>query len=140
MSTRKALSTKYLQKTALQLPPENPRIHADELISELAQSQKSFGFNVQTLVDAQLKVIAGNGRVVECQPIEIAAKPVIHLDHLSAHQIRAFAKAHNGLGENAEWDNSFWASGHKNSQRVSSPRPRLKALSRALFQPHAARY
>ncbi len=98
------LSIEYLPISSLRLDPQNPRLHDRKQIRQLANSIKTFGFNVPVLVDAQLRVIAGHGRVLACKDVGIAQIPVIRLEHLSENQARAFMIADNKLTENAEWD------------------------------------
>ena len=51
----------------LTLDPKNPRLHSHQQIRQIAHSIEAFGFNVPVLVDGQLKVIAGHGRVFACR-------------------------------------------------------------------------
>jgi DNA modification methylase len=99
------LSIDYLPISSLRLDPQNPRLHNTKQIRQLANSIGTFGFNVPVLVDAQLRVIAGHGRVLACKLLEIAQIPVIRLEHLSESQVRAFMIADNRLTENSEWEN-----------------------------------
>jgi DNA modification methylase len=98
------LSIEYLPISSLRLDPQNPRLHNTKQIRQLANSIRTFGFNAPVLVDAQLRVIAGHGRVLACKLLEITQIPVIRLEHLSENQIRAFMIADNRLTENSEWD------------------------------------
>lgn len=102
--TPRVLSIECLPISSLQLDPQNPRLHSAKQIRQLASSIETFGFNVPVLADAQLRVIAGHGRVLACKLLEIAQIPVIRLEHLSESQIRAFMIADNRLTENSEWD------------------------------------
>jgi DNA modification methylase len=56
------------------------------------------------LVDADLKVIAGHGRLLAARQLGLCEVPTIGLEHLTAEQARAFAIADNRLTENASWD------------------------------------
>ena len=100
----RTLSIECLPISSLQLDLQNPRLHSAKQIRQLASSIKAFGFNVPVLVDAQLRVVAGHGRVLACKLLEINQIPVIRLEHLSENQIRAFTIADNRLTENSEWD------------------------------------
>ena len=102
--TSRSLSVEYLSVASLGLNPKNPRLHSDKQIRQLANSIKTFGFNVPVLVDAHLQVIAGHGRVRACKLLEITEVPTIRLEHLSEQQKRAFLIADNRLAENADWD------------------------------------
>jgi DNA modification methylase len=103
--SQKVLALQYLPVAALKPNAQNPRSHTDKQLRQIANSIRSFGFNVPVLVDAQLSVIAGHGRVLACKLLGITEVPTIRLEHLSEHQIRAFTIADNRLTENAEWDN-----------------------------------
>ena len=47
--------------------PKNARRHSRKQIRQVADSIQTFGFNVPILIDAELKVIAGHGRLLACQ-------------------------------------------------------------------------
>lgn len=47
--------------------PRNARRHEPKQIRQIADSIQAFGFNVPILVDADLKVIAGHGRLPACR-------------------------------------------------------------------------
>jgi ParB-like chromosome segregation protein Spo0J len=104
-ASSRTLSVEYLPIAALRLDPRNPRIHTDKQLRQIAGSIQSFGFNVPVLVDAGLQVIAGHGRVLASKLLGETKLPVIRLEHLSEHQIRAFMIADNRLTENGEWNN-----------------------------------
>jgi DNA modification methylase len=104
MSSR-TLAIQYVSAASLRLNPQNPRQHSEKQLKQLASSIRSFGFNVPVLVDDQLHVIAGHGRLLACRLLNITEVPVIRLEHLSDQQKRAFMIADNRLTENSEWDN-----------------------------------
>src|SRR5262245_58078591 len=81
--------------------PANPRQHSKKQIRQIAKNIKAFGFNVPVLVDAELKVLAGHGRVLACPEAGIDQVPTVCLDHLTTAQARAFMIADNKLAENA---------------------------------------
>jgi len=72
-------------------------------------SIKIFGFNVPILVDRELNVIAGHGRLLACGELGIDQVPTLCLDHLTPAQVRAFRIADNKLTENATWDERLLA-------------------------------
>ena len=100
----RALSIEYVPLSSLHLDPHNPRLHSEKQLAQLARSIQSFGFNVPVLVDAELRVIAGHGRVRACELVGIAEVPAIRIEHLSKHEIQAFMIADNKLTENGQWD------------------------------------
>lgn len=48
----------------LKLDPANPRVHTAQQVRQIARSIRTFGFLVPVLVDTNLKVIAGHGRIL----------------------------------------------------------------------------
>ena len=84
--------------------PSNPRRHERKQIQKIAESIQAFGFNVPILIDAELRVIAGNGRLLACRHLGRSEVPTISLEHLSEAQARAFMIADNRLTEIANWD------------------------------------
>ena len=61
------------------------------------------------LVDQQLKVIAGHGRVMAGRALGWTEVPTIMIDHLNDAQTRAFMIADNRLTEMSEWDDRLLA-------------------------------
>jgi ParB-like chromosome segregation protein Spo0J len=53
------LSIEYVALSSLKLNPENPRVHTNKQIGQIAKSIQTFGFNVPILIDFGL---AGNRR------------------------------------------------------------------------------
>jgi DNA modification methylase len=86
------------------LDPGNPRKHSKKQIGQIARSLKEFGFNVPILVDADLRVVAGHGRLLAARQLGLQRVPTIALEHLNPEQAKAFAIADNRLGELSTWD------------------------------------
>jgi len=103
------LSIVYRPLDDLKPDPKNPRAHSRQQIRQIAKSIKTFGFNVPVLVDADLKVIAGHGRLLACRQLGWTAVPTISLAHLTPAQARAYLIADNRLTENSEWDERLLA-------------------------------
>jgi DNA modification methylase len=93
----------------LKRDPANPRLHSKKQIRQIANSIETFGFNVPVLVDAELKVIAGHGRLLACRELGWTEVPTLCLDHLTPAQARAFTIADNRLTEIATWDDRLLA-------------------------------
>src|SRR4051794_31870343 len=79
----------YRSIDQLQADPRNPRLHSEKQIQQIARSIEAFGFNVPFLVDPDLHVVAGHGRLQACKLLDIKRVPTIRLDHLSEEQRRA---------------------------------------------------
>jgi DNA modification methylase len=103
------MSIEYRPIEELKPDPANPRLHSRKQIRQIAKSIETFGFNVPVLVDAELNVIAGHGRILAASALGMAQLPIVCLDHLTPAQIRAFMIADNRLTENANWDDRLLA-------------------------------
>ena len=86
------------------LDPGNPKKHSKKQIGQIARSIKEFGFNVPILVNADLRVIAGHGRLLAARQLGLQRVPTIALEHLNPEQAKAFAIADNRLGGLSTWD------------------------------------
>src|SRR5215472_18549680 len=98
------LKVVYLPIDKLSSDPANPRVHSKKQIRQIANSIETFGLNVPILVDRDLKVIAGHGRLLACRELGVTEVPTLGLDHLTPAQARAFMIADNRLTEIATWD------------------------------------
>src|ERR1700722_17831018 len=107
--SRTKVTVLYRSIEELKLDPRNPRAHSDKQVRQIARSIETFGFNVPALIDSNLKVIAGHGRVMACKLLGCREVPTISLDHLSEAQARAFMIADNKLSENSTWDDHLLA-------------------------------
>jgi DNA modification methylase len=99
-----ALEVTYLPTTSLKPHPQNPRVHSEKQVHQIAQSIEAFGFNVPILVDDRQNVVAGHGRLLAARKLGWTTVPVIKLNHLSEAQYKAFLIADNRLTENSSWD------------------------------------
>jgi ParB-like chromosome segregation protein Spo0J len=59
----------------LSVNPKNPRLHSRRQIRQIAHSISAFGFNVPILVDRDLGVIAGEGRLLAAKELRLAEVP-----------------------------------------------------------------
>jgi DNA modification methylase len=87
----------------------NARQHSKKQIRKLANSIETFGFIVPALVDAELNIVVGNGRVAAARVAGLSEAPTVRLNHLSPAQLRAFTIADNRLSELATWDDRLLA-------------------------------
>jgi DNA modification methylase len=103
------MSVAYRRIEELKPDPTNPRLHSKKQIRQIANSIAAFGFNVPILIDRDLKVIAGHGRLSACRELGWSEVPTLCLDHLTPAQARAFMIADNRLTEIAAWDDRLLA-------------------------------
>ena len=82
----------------------NPRIHKSKQIRQIVNSIREFEFNNPILIDENNVIIAGHGRLLAAQHLNLSKVPVIKLTHLSEAEKKAYRIADNKLTENGEWD------------------------------------
>src|SRR5215468_11176152 len=80
------LKVVYRPIEQLRPDPANPRVHNKKQIQQIANSIETFGLNVPILVDRDLKVIAGHGRLLACRKLGVTEVPTLCLDHLTPAQ------------------------------------------------------
>jgi hypothetical protein len=98
------IAVTYRPTADLKPDPKNPRSHSRKQIRQIAQSIETFGFITPVVVDANLSVIAGHGRLLACQQLDWTEVPTVRLDHLTPAQAKAFQIADNRLTEISTWD------------------------------------
>jgi DNA modification methylase len=106
------MSPLKIQQTPIEaLKPfeRNARTHSPKQIQQLAHSIQQFGFVNPVLVDNDLRIIAGHGRIDAAQSLGMNSVPTICLDHLSEAEKRAYIIADNRLAELAGWDQEILA-------------------------------
>ena len=82
----------------------NARTHSPEQILQLRASLREFGFVNPILVDANLNVIAGHGRLSAAKAEGVDKIPCVFVEHLTPAQKKAYILADNRLAELAGWD------------------------------------
>jgi DNA modification methylase len=82
----------------------NARTHSKEQILQLRASLREFGFVNPVIVDKDLNIIAGHGRILAAKEEGIAEVPCVFAEHLTDAQKRAYIIADNRLALNAGWD------------------------------------
>ena len=82
----------------------NARTHSSAQVSKIAGSIREFGFCNPVLIDANDGIIAGHGRVMAAQKLDLKEVPCIRLGHLNDTQRRAYILADNRIALDGEWD------------------------------------
>ncbi len=80
------------------------RTHSKEQILQLRSSLREFGFVNPVIVDKDLNIIAGHGRILAAKEEGIVEVPCVFAEHLTEAQKRAYIIADNRLALNAGWD------------------------------------
>ena len=87
----------------------NSRTHSKEQILQLRSSLREFGFVNPVIVDRDLNIIAGHGRVAAAKAEGLSEVPCVFAEHLTDAQKRAYILADNRLALNAGWDEELLA-------------------------------
>jgi DNA modification methylase len=82
----------------------NARTHSKEQILQLRASLREFGFVNPVIVDKDLNIIAGHGRIIAAKDEGFTEVPCVFVEHLTEAQKRAYILADNRLAMNAGWD------------------------------------
>ena len=98
------LSVEYVNTSEIKPYKNNPKIHKNKQIQQIVNSISEFNFNNPILVDENNVIIAGHGRLLAANHLNMLQVPVIKLTHLSDAQKKAYRIADNKLTENGEWD------------------------------------
>ena len=99
------LKIEYMALDKLKPYEKNARKHQEADLSTIKASISEFGMSDPIGVWGKDNIIVeGHGRYLACKELGIDEVPVIHLDHLTDEQRRAYALAHNKTAEMSEWD------------------------------------
>lgn len=82
----------------------NARKHSPAQVNKLRASLREFGFINPVIIDKDLGIIAGHGRVMAAQAEGITEVPCVLVDHLTEAQKKAYIIADNKLALDADWD------------------------------------
>ncbi|WP_131667395.1 ParB/Srx family N-terminal domain-containing protein [Psychrobacter pygoscelis] len=98
------LEIKYRKTSELIPYVNNSRTHNDEQVNQIAASIKEFGFTNPVLIDETGGIIAGHGRLMAANKLNMDAVPTITLAGLTEAQRKAYVIADNKIALNADWD------------------------------------
>lgn len=99
------LKIEYIPLDKLKPYGKNARKHQDADVQTIVNSIREFGFDDPIGVWGEDNLIVeGHGRLLAAKKLGMGTVPVIHLDHLTDEQRRAYALAHNQTTLNSEWD------------------------------------
>lgn len=82
----------------------NARTHDREQVAQIAAAIREWGFTVPVLIDEQGTIIAGHGRVLAAQKLELADIPTVVARGWTDAQKRAYVIFDNKVALNAGWD------------------------------------
>lgn len=102
------LEVEYLPINELNPYSNNARKHEREDVKAIVNSIREFGFSDPIGVwGDDNTIVEGHGRLAAAKRLRLKEVPVIHLDHLTDEQRRAYGLAHNRTAELSEWDDSM---------------------------------
>lgn len=82
---------------------KNSKKHPEEQIKAIANSIKEFGFRQPLVLDKNMEIIVGHGRLAAAKLLGMATVPVVMADDLTEEQVKAFRLADNKTNE-SDWD------------------------------------
>ena len=82
----------------------NPRLHNEAQIEAIKKSIAEWGWTAPVVVDEDKMVIAGHGRLLAAQELEITEIPCIVAKGWTDQQKQAYVIADNKIYEKGEWD------------------------------------
>lgn len=82
----------------------NARTHSDEQVAQIAASMREWGWTSPILIDENMGIIAGHGRVMAARKLGLSDVPAMIAKGWSEAQKRAYVLADNQLALNAGWD------------------------------------
>ena len=84
----------------------NARTHSKTQVAKIAKSIKEFGFINPVIIDGDLNVIAGHGRILAAKELGYTELPCLFVEDLTEAQKRAYILADNKLALDAGWDDA----------------------------------
>lgn len=97
------LTIQNIEIIRIQNYKNNPKLHNRAQVAKIRESIREFGFINPVLLDENLEIIAGHGRVAAARDIGMTEIPAIILSHLTDAQKRAYRIADNKLTEIGKW-------------------------------------
>ncbi len=79
---------------------KNAKTHSEHQAQQIVAPIKQFGFNNPILINENNEIIAGHGRFMAAQAIQLETVPTIQLPHLTDVQKRAYRLTDNKIAEN----------------------------------------
>lgn len=90
--------------SALRPDPRNPRTHDEAQVRKLVTAIREVGWTNPILVDGDMTILAGHGRLMAAKMLGLDAVPVLVLPNLTPEQRKLVLIGDNRLAEDAGWD------------------------------------
>lgn len=92
-------------KTADLIPyANNAKIHTAEQIKQIAESLKRYKFLNPVIIDNENNIIAGHGRVLAAEFLNLETIPCIRAEHLTPSEVRQYRLLDNELANRASYN------------------------------------
>ena len=121
----------YIDVERLRPHARNAGTHSRRQIRQIAASIKTFGFTNPILIDVDLTVLAGHGRLAGAKLLGMRTVPCVKLSNLSPERKRAYVLADNKLALNAGWDGDP----RHRARGLVCPRAQFQRRSHRLLDP-----
>jgi ParB-like chromosome segregation protein Spo0J len=82
----------------------NARTHSPEQVNKLRSSLREYGFISPVIVDENLTILCGHGRVMAAKAEGIKEVPCVFAEHLTEAQKKGYILADNRFAMDAGWD------------------------------------
>lgn len=82
----------------------NSRTHSQDQVNQIVSSIQAFGFTNPILISDDNMIIAGHGRFLAAEILDMEKVPCLKLSGLSDDERRAYVIADNKLADQAGWD------------------------------------
>jgi len=102
--TGNPLKFEYVPLDRLVPYPDNPRIHTDAQIDQIAASITEFGWAAPIVVDKDYGIVAGHGRALAAARLGLAEVPIVMNDAITEEQRAALVIADNQLTLAGGWN------------------------------------
>ena len=100
----KAAELREVEIDSLKPYERNAKQHGKDQVERIARSIRELGFVSPCLIDRELNVIAGHGRIMAAKTIGMETVPCVFVEGLSEKQRKAYILADNRLTELGEWN------------------------------------
>ena len=100
----KAVELREVEIAALKPYERNAKQHSKEQVEKIGDSIRRLGFLSPCLIDQDMNVIAGHGRIMAAKLIGWDRVPCVFIEGLTAEERKAYILADNRLTELGEWD------------------------------------
>ena len=103
------LKIEYIKTENLLPYNKNSRKHPERQIEKLVQSIKEFGFVNPVVIDKNMEIVAGHGRLEAAKRLSLKEVPCIRVENLTEAQIKAFRILDNRIQDISSFDESLVA-------------------------------